>query len=81
MIREILTLIVDEQPTQYYINFEKDRKLFSFQPTLKSKAAPSFTIEVTEGDLLVHEQIQEDILSQASEKVREILSNMIFDKI
>jgi hypothetical protein len=39
MIREILTLVVDNVPTQYYIDFEKDRKQFNFQPTLTHKTA------------------------------------------
>ncbi|MFL5742311.1 MAG: hypothetical protein ACJ75B_18950 [Flavisolibacter sp.] len=72
MIREILTLTIEEISTPYYIQFEKDRMQFSFQPTLKNKAAPSFII-VVEGDRLVaNEKIAEKIFDQACEKIQEI---------
>lgn len=79
MIREILTLLVDETPLQYYISFEKDRKHFNFQPTLKNKTAPSFDIIVRENELIVNGEVEPAVAQQAREKVREILSNDIFD--
>jgi hypothetical protein len=80
MFREILTLVVDNIPTQYYINFGKERREFSFQPTLKNRAAPSFMI-IVEGDQLVTELADEKIAKQAKEKVSEILGSRLFDKI
>jgi hypothetical protein len=80
MIREILTLVVDKLPTQYYINFERDRKQFLFQPTLKNKEAPSFTILVQGEALVLSETIDDLLAEQAREKVREILANQIFDQ-
>jgi hypothetical protein len=80
MIREILTLKLENIPTQYYINFDKERTVFVFQPTLKHKSAPSFTIHVIEGNLITEDKVSEEIIVQAKEKVKEILSNMIFDK-
>lgn len=81
MIREILTLVVNNLPTQYYIDFEKDRKQFNFQPTLSNKSAPSFRIIVRYGELIEVEDTDPAILEQAKEKVREILNNPIFDQL
>ena len=80
MIREILTLVVDNIPTQYYINFKKDRKQFSFQPTLKNKTAPAFVILVENNELTISDMVDEGIAAQAKEKVKEILANSIFDQ-
>jgi hypothetical protein len=79
MIQEILTLQVENLPTQYYINFKKDRKKFLFQPTLKNKSAPSFIIMVKENELIVEDLQDNKIAEQAKEKVKEILTNNIFD--
>lgn len=81
MIREILTLKVDNVPTQYYIDFNKDRKQFNFQPTLSNKTAPSFKIIERYGELIEVEEIDASLLSQAKEKIREILNNPIFDHL
>jgi hypothetical protein len=80
MLREILTLVVDNMPTQYYINFEKDRKRFIFQPTLQNKEAPSFTIHYNGDELLCADSIDISVLEQAKEKIKEILDNFIFDR-
>ena len=80
MIREILTLVVDKVPTQYYIDFEKDRKQFNFQPTLTNKNAPTFRIIERYGELIEIEEIDPSIIEQAKEKIREILNNPIFDQ-
>ena len=80
MIREILTLVVNKIPTQYYIDFEKDRKQFNFQPTLTNKEAPSFRIIERYGELIEIEEIDPIVLEQAKEKIREILNNPIFDQ-
>ena len=80
MIREILTLVVNDVPIQYYIDFEKDRKQFNFQPTLSNSSAPSFRIIVRYEELIEIEETDPQILEQAKEKVREILNNPIFDK-
>lgn len=80
MIREILTLVVDKVPTQYYIDFEKDRKQFNFQPTLTNKTAPSFKIIERYGELIEVEEIDPSISEQAKEKIKEILNNPIFDQ-
>lgn len=80
MIREILTLVVDNVPTQYYIEFKKDRKQFNFQPTLTNKMAPSFKIIERYGEFIEVEEIDPFLLNQAKEKIREILNNPIFDQ-
>ena len=80
MIREILTLVVDKVPTQYYIDFEKDRKQFNFQPTLTNKNAPTFRIIERYGELIEIEEIDPLVIMQAKEKIREILNNPIFDQ-
>jgi hypothetical protein len=80
MIREILTLVVDDMPTQYYIEFEKDRKQFNFQPTLANKAAPSFRVIERYGELIEVEETDSSIVEQAKDKIREILNNPIFDQ-
>jgi len=80
MIREILTLVVNNIPTQYYIDFEKERKQFNFQPTLTNNAAPSFRIIERYGELIEVEEIDPLLLEQAKEKIREILNNPIFDQ-
>jgi hypothetical protein len=81
MIREILTLIINGRPTQYYIDFEKGRKKFKFHPTLTHKTAPSFTIIARYGELIEVEEVEPYILEQAQEKIREILNNPIFDQL
>jgi len=80
MIREILTLVVNNIPIQYYIEFEKERKQFNFQPTLTNNAAPSFRIIERYGELIEIEEIDPLLLEQAKEKIREILNNPIFDQ-
>ena len=80
MIREILTLVVDDMPTQYYIEFEKDRKQFNFQPTLANKTAPSFRVIERYGELIEVEETDSSIVQQAKDKIREILNNPIFDQ-
>ena len=80
-MREILTLLVDDKVTKYYIQFEKDRKRFHFQPTLKNKTAPIFTIRVQNNQLITEGDLPEELAAQAKEKVREILSNSVFDKL
>lgn len=81
MIREILTLVVDKTPTHYYIYFEKDRKQFNFQPTLANKTAPSFKIIERYGELIKVEDIDQELLDQAIEKIKDILNNPIFDQL
>ncbi|MGZ3846756.1 MAG: hypothetical protein ACXVBX_16110 [Flavisolibacter sp.] len=81
MIREILTLVVDKLPTQYYIEFEKDRKQFNFQPTLTNKSAPSFRIMERYGELIELDKMDPDLFEQAKEKIREILDNPIFGQL
>ena len=81
MIREILTLVVDKLPTQYYIFFDKQRRHFNFQPTLSHKTAPSFDIIILQGELIVKGEIDESLARQAKEKVNEIISNPVFDHL
>jgi hypothetical protein len=81
MIREILTLVVDGVPVQYYIDFEKDRKQFNFQPTLTNKMAPSFRIIARYGELIEVEEVHPHLVEQAKEKIKEILNNPIFDQL
>ena len=81
MIREILTLVVDKVPTKYYIEFEKDRKHFNFQPTLANKTAPSFRIIERYGELIALDEIDPSLIAQAKEKIKEILNNPIFDQL
>jgi hypothetical protein len=81
MIREILTLVVDNHPTHYYIDFKKDRKQFNFQPTLSNKTAPSFRIVERYGELIEVDAVDSNLLEQAKEKIREILNNPIFDQL
>ena len=80
MSREILTLVIDDIPTEYYIDFEKDRKLFTFQSALLNNATPSFRIIERYGELIEIEEIDPRIIQQAKEKIIEILNNPIFDR-
>ena len=79
MLREFLTLFVENIPTQYYLHFEKDRTHFIFRPTLRNDTAPAFEIFVEKDQLVVKGQVDESLEHQAREKVREILDNRIFD--
>lgn len=81
MIREILTLVVENISTQYYIDFEKERKQFNFQPTLKNRTAPSFRIIERYGELISVEEIDPQLFEQAKEKIKEILNDPIFDQL
>ena len=75
MIRKILTLVIHNVPTQYYVDFEKDRKQFNLQPRLDNERAPSFRIIERYGELIEIEEIDSYIIEQAKEKIRKILSN------
>lgn len=82
MIREILTLYVINVAVQYYIDFDKDRRQFNFQPTLTNTSAPSFTIVVRYGEMMVMEEgIDEALVEQAKNKIREILDNPLFGQL
>lgn len=81
MIREILTLKINNKPYQYYISFGKDRKKFVFTPTLQNKNAPAFEIVVEEKLLMVTQKIDSLLEDQAKEKVKEILNSKIFDQL
>jgi hypothetical protein len=80
MLREILTLNFKNTPTQYYIRFGKDRQRFTFQPTFKNKEAPIFVIVVRDDEYKVAGDIDDAMAQQAIEKVKEIISNSIFDQ-
>ena len=80
MIREMFTLVVDRIPTPYYIKFEKDRRRFQFQATLKNKAAPSFVVMFLDNDLITEPFVDEVIAKQARQKVRELVNDKIFDR-
>ena len=80
MIREIFTLFIDNLPVQYYIRFDKERQCFNFQPSLKYKSAPSFALLLTNGKIQVEPGIEENIVQQAMQKVKDILSDKIFDR-
>ena len=80
MIKEILTLLVDGVPTQYYIKFGKDRRRFSFHPTLKNKTAPVFVVFMRDDELRVAGDVDELVAEQATLKVKEILSDNLFDR-
>ena len=79
MIREILTLVVDGISLPYYIQFDKDRQRFSFQPTLKNRSAPGFVLEVKDGLVMPLDPVPPDLVRQAEEKIREIISTNLFD--
>jgi hypothetical protein len=81
MIREIFTLRVDNISTQYYIRFEKDRKRFFFQASLKNNTAPSFTVFVHKDELVIDPHVDDFIAEQALHKVREIVADKIFDRL
>ena len=72
--------MVDKIPIQYYIEFEKDRRQFNFQPTLANKTAPKFRIIKRYGELIELEEIDPYLLEQAKERIKEILNNPIFDQ-
>lgn len=80
MLREILTLTINNIPVQYFIRFGRERQRFTFQPTLKNKEAPVFVIVIKDNELKIAGDIDERLAEQAREKVREIISNSIFDR-
>jgi hypothetical protein len=80
MIREMFILVVDRIPTPYYIRFEKDRKRFQFQATLKNKTAPSFVVRLSDGHFITEPYVDEFIAKQAEQKVRELVNDKIFDR-
>lgn len=79
MLREILTLHIDGIPMSYYIRFSKERTNFTFSPTLQHRSAPEFVIHVDEKEILPSSGIPQDLHDQASEKIKEILENSLFD--
>ena len=80
MIREMFTLVVDRIPTPYYIKFEKDRKKFQFQASLKNETAPSFVVMLRDNDFITEPYVDEVIAKQAKQKVRELVNDKIFDR-
>lgn len=81
MIREILTLKIDNAPVQYYISFDKTRKWFEFEPTLQNKIAPCFKIIVEENALITTDTIDAFLEAQAKEKANEIMNNGVYDHL
>jgi len=79
MTRKILTLFINNVPTQYYIDFEKDRKQFKLHPVLSGASAPSFRIIERYGVLIEVEEIDPELIEQAKQKITEILSDPSFD--
>jgi hypothetical protein len=75
MTRKILTLFINNVPTQYYIDFEKDRKQFNLQPVLSGASAPSFRIIERYGVLIEVEETDPELIEQAKQKITEILSD------
>ena len=81
MLREIFILVVDKVPTPYYIQFEKERRKFHFQASLKNKTAPAFVVILDDGDMTIEPYVDEFIAKQAEQKVRELVNDEIFDRI
>jgi hypothetical protein len=81
MLKEIFTLESEGGLIQYYVLFTKDRNFFEFQPTYKNKSAAVFCIKVHEGELITEDNVPPSVLEGAMEKVREIISNSVFDRI
>ena len=73
MATEILTLLVNNVPTQYYVDFEHDRKQFNLHPAPGDSSAPSFRIIERYGELIEIEEIDPDIIQQAKKIIEEIL--------
>lgn len=80
MLKEILTLNSEDGLIQYYVLFDRERRHFSFQPGFKNKNAPSFVIHVRQGELAVEGDINPVLENAAKEKIRDILSSMMFDQ-
>jgi hypothetical protein len=81
MLKEIFTLESEGGLIQYYILFTRDRNIFEFQPTYKNKSAAVFRILVQNGELITEDNVPSSVLEGAREKVREIISNDVFDRI
>lgn len=81
MIREILTLMVADSSVQYYISFDKNRKWFEFEPTLKNKNALCFKMIVEGNALMTTGKIDAFLEAQAKKKVKEIMSNGVYDHL
>ena len=81
MLKEIFTLESEGGLIQYYILFTRDRNIFEFQPTYKNKSAAVFSILVRNGELITEDNVPSSVLEGAREKVREIISNDVFDRI
>jgi hypothetical protein len=79
MTRKILTLFVNDIPTRYYIDFDKDRKQFNLQPEISGTSAPSFRIIERYGVLIEVEETDPGLIEQAKQKIKEILSDPNFD--
>jgi hypothetical protein len=81
MIREILTLVLNNRNVQYYIEFTKERNRFVFKPGLKNKNAPAFILELTQEQWICDQNLDATLLEQAKQKAQEIRTNDIFDKL
>jgi hypothetical protein len=79
MPTESLTLLVNNVPAQYYIDFEQDRKQFNLHPADINSSAPSFRIIERYGELIEIEEIDPSIIQQAKKKIEEILRNPNLD--
>jgi hypothetical protein len=73
MTTEILTLLVNNVPTQYHVEFEQDRKQFNLHPAHVNSPAPSFRIIERYGELIEVEEIDPNIIQQAKKIIEEIL--------
>jgi hypothetical protein len=80
MLKEILTLDSEIGPLQYYVLFGRERRHFSFQPTFKNRQASPFVIHVRNDEMVVEGEVDEVLNNAAREKVKDILSSMMFDQ-
>jgi len=80
MATEILTLLINNVPTQYRIDFERDRKQFNLYPEADNSSAPSFRIIERYGELIEIEEVDPKIIQQAKEKITEILRDPNSDR-
>ena len=80
MATEILTLIVNNVLTQYYVDFEHNRKQFNLHPAPGNSSAPSFRIIKRYGELIEIEEIDPNIIQQAKKKIEEIIRNPNLDR-
>ena len=81
MLREILTLNINDHPHKYYISFTPHLDEFRFEPTLSNEHAPRFTVFLKNGAWTSQPQLDKPLWEEVLRQIKELLTNGMYDNL